>query len=191
MTTTVFFLSVLLNSSKQAITTPVCTDCSKINECKSFFLFINPRAGTCTLRINTMGLPTDRHQGKKAWMRRRSWHLSGPLTPGAALKAGRADARRPLRPSYRVASHPPICLHPHWLRPRRHAKEQHLPEGPHPIRQPRGHRWGPRSPRLGGARPVGRQGLWQRHAEAGMGQAEIIIDMVQRQLLAYAVLVFA
>jgi len=58
-----------------------------------------------------MGLPTDRHQGKKAWMRRRSWHLSGPLTPGDALKAGRADARRPLRPSYRVASHPPVCLH--------------------------------------------------------------------------------
>src|SRR5215475_7095388 len=73
---------------------------------------------TCTLRINTMGLPTDRHQGKKAWMRGRSCHLSGPLTPGDALNAGRADARRPLRPSYRVASHPPARIHPHWLRPR-------------------------------------------------------------------------
>src|SRR5205823_12513182 len=40
-----FFLSVLLNASKHAITTPVCTDCSKRNGCKSFFLFMNPK--TC------------------------------------------------------------------------------------------------------------------------------------------------
>ena len=80
--------------------------------------------------------------------------------------------------------------HPHWLGPRRHAEEQHLAQRPDVIRQSSGPGRRTRQPRLGGARPVGRQGLWQRHAEAGMGQAEIIIDMVQGQLLAYAVLVF-
>src|SRR6266568_7753789 len=41
-TTTVFFVIVRQNASKQAITTPVWIDCSNIKVCKSLLRFINP-----------------------------------------------------------------------------------------------------------------------------------------------------
>ena len=59
------------------------------------------------------------------------------------------------------------------------------------VGQPRRH--GRRSwlPALGRAAAVGGLGLRQGQAQAGMWQAEIIIDLIQRQLLPYACLVFA
>src|SRR6266571_360639 len=69
---------------------------------------------TCALRINTTGSPVDRHSDKKAETRGLSWPPSGPLSPGDALDAGHADARRPLRRSSRAASH-----HHGWLTPPR------------------------------------------------------------------------
>src|SRR4030095_3810475 len=42
MITTVFFVIVCQNASKQAITTPVWIDCSNIEACKSLWRFINP-----------------------------------------------------------------------------------------------------------------------------------------------------
>src|SRR5215831_20668617 len=41
-TTTVFFVIVRQNASKQAMTTPVCMDASNINACKLLGRFINP-----------------------------------------------------------------------------------------------------------------------------------------------------
>src|SRR5215510_3625211 len=66
-----------------------------------------PFAGSCpsSVRVNTRGLPGDRHKGKNAEMRGLSWPLSGPLTPGDAFDAGRADARCRLRSSPLAASH--------------------------------------------------------------------------------------
>src|SRR5438552_2351032 len=57
----------------------------------------NPTAGSCTcpLRINTAGTPVGHHRVKKFYTRGLSWHPSGPFTPGAALKAGRADTPIP------------------------------------------------------------------------------------------------
>src|SRR5207245_9838501 len=56
-----------------------------------------PNAGSCTcpLRINTAGTPVGHHRVKKFYMRGLSWPPSGPFTPGAALKAGRADTPIP------------------------------------------------------------------------------------------------
>ena len=77
-----------------------------------------------------------------------SWHPSGPLTLGDALEAGRADARRLLRPPPLCRFPPPrLCSHPRWLWPRRHAEQQHLAQRPDVIRQPRRHGWRPRLPR--------------------------------------------
>ena len=56
------------------------------------------------------------------------------------------------------------CSHPRWLRPRRHAEQQHLTQRPDVIRQSRGHRRRPWLPALGRARAVGRLGLGQRLA---------------------------
>src|SRR6266700_760973 len=47
------------------------------------------------------------------------------------------------------------------LRPRRHAKQQHLTQRPDPIRQARRHRRRARPPHLGRTRTVGRDRLWQ------------------------------
>ncbi len=60
---------------------------------------ITPRKWSCPsrLRLNTRDLPGDRHKGKKVWTRGASWHPSHPLTPGDALDAGRAGARRLLQ----------------------------------------------------------------------------------------------
>jgi hypothetical protein len=71
---------------------------------------------TCPRRINTTGAAVDHHSGKKAETRGLSWHPSGPLTLGDALEAGRADARRLLRPPPLAASHhyglltPPLAV---------------------------------------------------------------------------------
>src|SRR4051794_28933827 len=50
--------------------------------------------GSCTsnVRVNTRGLPHNRHKSKKASTRGLSWPPSGPLTPGDALDAGHVDA---------------------------------------------------------------------------------------------------
>src|SRR5713101_7671330 len=47
------------------------------------------------MRINIAGSPVDRHRGKKASTRGLSGPPSGPVTPGDALKAGRADTPTP------------------------------------------------------------------------------------------------
>ena len=116
---------------------------------------------TCPLRINTAGSLTNRQKDKKVYARGLSWHPSGPLPPGDALEAGRVAARRLLRPPPLAASHHPACSHPCWLRPRRHAEEQHLAQGPHMVGQPRGHGWCLGLPPLGRAGAVGRFGVWQ------------------------------
>src|SRR6266478_7418967 len=121
----------------------------------------NAGSCTCTLRINTPGSPTDRHKDKKVYMRGLSWPLSGPRTPGDALDAGRVDARRLLRPPPLAASHHPACSHPCGLRPRRHAEQEHLTEGPDMVGQPRGHGWCLGLPALGRAAAVGGLGLRQ------------------------------
>src|SRR5215510_2754289 len=65
---------------------------------------------TRCLRLKTRGLPSDYHKGKKAYIRRPSWHPSGPLISGDALDAGRAGTRRRLRS-------PPVAVsHPHGVR---------------------------------------------------------------------------
>ena len=58
-----------------------------------------PARGSCpsSVRVNTRGLPGDRHRIKKAWTSGSSWPPSGPLSPRDALDAGRVDARRLLR----------------------------------------------------------------------------------------------
>ena len=71
--------------------------------------FLSGRSCTSSVRVNTRGLPSDRHKSKKAWTRGSSGHLSGPRSPGDALDAGRADARRLLRRPLRTAS-PFLCL---------------------------------------------------------------------------------
>jgi len=49
-----------------------------------------------------------------------------PSPPGDAFDAGHVTARRLLRPPPCAASSHPACSYPYWLRPRRHAKEQHF-----------------------------------------------------------------
>ena len=83
----------------------------------------------CALRLNTTGSPADRHKGKKVWMRGGSWPPSGPLTPGDALQAGRAGARHPAGLLLLLFPTTTVCSYPRWLGPRRHAKQEHLPEG--------------------------------------------------------------
>jgi len=84
-----------------------------------------------------------------------------------------------------------VCSHPCWLRPRWHPIQQHLAQGPHPIRQSRCHggRTGP--PLCGRARPLGRHRLRERLAQGGVRQAEIIVHAVQSQLVADPVLALA
>src|SRR5712691_9207536 len=83
------------------------------------------------------------------------------------------------------------CSPLRWLRPRRYPKQQHLPQRPDVVGQPRRHRWRLGLPPLGRAAAVGGLGLRQGQAQAGMGQTEIIVHMIQGELLAYAVLTFA
>jgi len=116
------------------------------------------RSCTSSVRVNTRGLPSDRHKSKKAWTQGSSGHLSGPLSPGDALDAGRADARRLLRLPLRAASPYPACSHPHWLSPRGHPIQQDLSQGPDMIGQPGRHRWRTGAPVLRGARAIGGEG---------------------------------
>src|SRR5262249_36045983 len=104
---------------------------------------------TCSLRLNTRDLRGDRHQSKKVSTRGLSWPPSGPPPPDDALDARRVDARRLLRPPPRAAAHPPACLPPHWLGPRRHAAQEHLPEGPDMVGEPRRHGRRTKLPLLG------------------------------------------
>src|SRR6266702_8666061 len=69
-----------------------------------------------------------------------------PLTSGDALDAGPAHARRRRRPPYLAAFYHPACSHLRWLEPRRHAKEDDLPQSPHVVGQASGHRWRTRPP---------------------------------------------
>jgi len=81
---------------------------------------------TSSLRVNTRGLPGDRHKSKKAWTIGLSWPPSDPLIPDDALDAERMDARRLLRLAHCAASHHPTCSPPDWLGPRRHAEQERL-----------------------------------------------------------------
>jgi hypothetical protein len=77
------------------------------------------------------------------------------------------------------------------LWPRRHPVEQHLFERPHVIRQSGCHRRCTRLPHLRRATGVGGFGNWQRLASGGVWETEVVVDMVERQLLAQAVLALA
>ena len=103
-------------------------------------------------------------QEQKGLAERFSWPPSGSLTLGDALDAGRADARRQLRPPHRAAARPPACSHPHGLGPRRHTAQEHLPEGPDMVGQARRHGWRTGPPLPGRTAAVGGLGLWQRQA---------------------------
>src|SRR6266571_9245014 len=146
---------------------------------------------TCPLRINTPGSSADRQKTKKVYPRGSSWPPSGPPTPGDALDAGRADARRLLRSPPLAASHHPAGSHPCWLRPRRHAEQEHLAQRPDMVGQSRRHGWCLEPPAFGGAAAVGRLGLGQELTEASMRQAEVIVAMVKSELMAQPLLAFA
>ena len=107
-----------------------------------------------------------------------------PPSPDAALDADHTDARRPLRPSSLAASHHPAGSHLRWLWwPWRHAEQQDFSQAPDMIGQPSGHRGRTRLPLLRRARPFGQLRLRQGLAQGGMRQAEIGVDVIQRQLL--------
>ena len=97
------------------------------------------RSCTFSVRVNIRSPSDDRQKVKKSYIRGASWPLSGRLIPGDALDAGRADARRLLRPPHHAASHYPAGSHPHGLGPRRHAKQEYLAQRPDVIRQSSGH----------------------------------------------------
>jgi hypothetical protein len=63
------------------------------------------RSCSCSLRLNTRGLPGDCHRSKKVPSIGPSWPLSGSLSPGDALATGCADARRLRSPASLTASH--------------------------------------------------------------------------------------
>ena len=85
----------------------------------------------------------------------------------------------------------PISLQRLWLWPRRHAKEQHFLQRPHVVGQSGRHRGRARSPLLGRARTVGRNRLGQWLAQTPMGQAEVVVAVVQGQLLVQALFALA
>src|SRR5215470_2611239 len=124
-------------------------------------------------------------------MRRLSWPHCGPLPPGNALTAGRADTRGP--PGYLPLPLPTTvaCSYPRWLRPRRHAEYQDLAQCPDMIGQASGHGWRTRPPLRGRARAVSGPRLQQGLAYARMREAKIIVDLIQGELLPQAVLPLA
>src|SRR5437667_10054564 len=122
-------------------------------------------------------------QGQKGVDERALMASPQPSPPRDVLKVGRADTRG-------LPGHLPVllpttmaCSYPRWLRPWRHAKQEHFAQRPDVIGQPRGHRWGPRLPQLGRARPIGGLGLREGLAQSAMGQDEIVILLAQHQLL--------
>jgi hypothetical protein len=118
--------------------------------------YVEARACTCPLRINTTGALVNYYRDKKVYTRGLSWHPSRPFTPRDALKASRADTRLRVSSPPSVAPSPALSsLHLRWLWPRWHAEEQHLAQRPDVIRQSRRHRWRARPPLLGRTRAVG------------------------------------
>src|SRR5712692_2527203 len=116
-------------------------------------------------RGNTTGSPVDCQRDKKFYERGLSWPPSGPRSPGDALDAGHADTPTPHQLTATRRSSPALySSHPCWLRPRRHAEEQHLAQGPHMVGQPSDHRWRLGLPPLGRAVAMGGCGLRQRQA---------------------------
>ncbi len=84
-----------------------------------------------------------------------------PVTPSQSAVRTHVAGSGPLL--WRLPTHP-ACSHPCWLRPRRHAEEQHLAQGPHMVGQPRGPGWCLGLPPLGRAIAMGGFGLRQRQA---------------------------
>jgi hypothetical protein len=76
----------------------------------------------------------------------------------------------------------PVCSHPRWLRPRRHAAQPPLSQGPHVIGQPRRQRGCPRLPACGGAGAGRRFGVGQRPAYRGRRSTAVIGGVGERQL---------
>src|SRR5205823_11952570 len=122
------------------------------------------RSCTSSVRVNTRGLPGDRHKGKNAEMRGRSWHLRGPLTPGDAFDAGLWTHIAGSGPLPLLLPTTPVDSYPRQLWPGWHTKQQHFAQRPDMVGQPRRHggRTGP--PLLRGAAAVGGLGLRQRQA---------------------------
>ena len=87
-------------------------------------------------------------------MRGPSWHHCGPLPPGNALTAGRADTRGP--PGHLPVPLPTTvaCSYPRWLGPWRDAKQYHLTQRPDMVSEARGHGGRARPPLPGRARAV-------------------------------------
>jgi hypothetical protein len=144
------------------------------------------------MRINIAGSPVDCHRSKKAWTKGLSWHPGGPFAlvtpsqPAVRTHRPRVRSRQPVAPSPALSS-----SHLRWLRPGRPPIQQHFSQGPHMVRQPRGHRWRTGPPLLRGAHAAGGFWLWERLAYARVGQAAIVVDMVQNVLLLHAVLTLA
>jgi hypothetical protein len=122
------------------------------------------RSCTSSVRVNTRGLPGDRHKGKNAEMRGRSWPLRGPLTPGDAFDAGLWTHVAGSGPLPWLLPTTPVDSYPRQLWPGWHTKQQHFAQRPDMVGQPRRHggRTGP--PLLRGAAAVGGLGLRQRQA---------------------------
>src|SRR5678815_1343806 len=124
-------------------------------------------------------------------MRGLSWHPSGPLTPGDALEAGRVDAHRLLRLPPCAASSYPACSYPSWLRPRRHAKEQHSTYAPDMVRQSRHHGRCLGLPAFRRPCPVRWLRQHQGYPQAGMREAKVVVRLVESQLLPQPILALA
>jgi hypothetical protein len=123
---------------------------------KGFLYALTGRAAFL-FRGNTAGFPIA--TVTRAKRPRREGHHGLP----AALCTVVTPPKHAVRAHVTCAGHLPLlcptttpCSPTRWLGPRRHAEEQHLPKGPHPIRQPSGHRWCPRLPHFGRARTVRR-----------------------------------
>src|SRR3989442_11739972 len=84
-----------------------------------------------------------------------------------------------------------LAYTPHWLGPRRHAEQQHLPEGPDLVGEPRRHGWRTRPPLLGRTAAVGRLGLGHGPAYARMGQTAIVVTVEHGHLLQQPVFALA
>ena len=84
-------------------------------------------------------------------------------------------------------SPPAATLDGLWLRPRRHAIEQHLFQRSHVIGQSRRHRWRTRPPHLRRAAAIGRFRNQQGLAQTGVGQYKVMVHLEQCQLMPQAV----
>src|SRR5712691_11536596 len=117
---------------------------SKYSKCDRVVMYLHPADKYRRLSLSTI-------IGTKS-SKRKGFHgipvaLSPLVTPSQlAVRTHRphVSSRQPVAPSPALSA-----SRLRWLRPRRHPKEQYLPEGPHPICQPSGHRWCPRPPLRG------------------------------------------